>query len=351
MHNAVSGKILLITGGIFLGVLFGGALGYALKSVRAMVAPQVPDGSTFASVDDLRRAMVERNSQDLKEGENVSLRSLMVPHPDDRIIYDLAANMNVRFQGVSVQTNSCGLRGPERPVAKADDVYRIALLGDSFAFGWGVEQKQSFAQILEDRLNEFTEGKLRVEVINFGVPGYSTFQEVERFIESGQEFDPDAILVYYVDNDFNLPFFVPKIDSASSLSLSTDFHREATENKDNKEATGRANRLKNGLNPNRALMRLTEFASAKGVPVFLAVNPRKQVAKDISRLWVIRRNPLLHFIALREDLLQIVAERQIDVNSLILSKQDPHPSAIKHKIFGELFAKHFMPEVAGYLPQ
>ena len=83
----------------------------------------------------------------------------------------------------------------------------------------------------------------------------------------------------------------------------------------------------------------------------IAVNPRKAVAKDIKRLWALRKNPQLHFIALREDLLQIVKERNIDVNKLILSKKDPHPSAIKHKIFGALLAKHFMPEIAGLLPE
>jgi hypothetical protein len=108
----------------------------------------------------------------------VSLRAIVRSHPSDSIIYTLKPDLDLNFVRARVQTNSCGMRSPERPIVKPPGVYRIALLGDSFAFGWGVEQHETFAQKLEDVLNKRSRGHVKFEVLNFGVPGYSTFQEV-----------------------------------------------------------------------------------------------------------------------------------------------------------------------------
>ena len=58
-------------------------------------------------------------------------------------------------------------------------VTRILFLGDSVTYGTGLSQGLTIPDRLEVQLNESGTG--RVEVLNAGVPGYSTFQS-ERYL-------------------------------------------------------------------------------------------------------------------------------------------------------------------------
>lgn len=94
-----------------------------------------------------------------------------------------------------VQLNSHGLRDLERPVEKPPGVRRVLLLGDSFAFA-AVPRDQSFAAMLDEDLGD------RVEVINAGVPGWTTWQEAAWLRRDGLAYGPDAIVVaLFVGND------------------------------------------------------------------------------------------------------------------------------------------------------
>src|SRR5690606_10532908 len=126
--------------------------------------------------------------------DEVSLRDIIQPHESDAVMYELKPNTEVVFKRAKVKINSYGSRGPERPIQKPEGTYRVALLGDSFAFGWGVEQGDGFAQVLEDELNKIYKDSINIEVINFGTPGYSTLNEVEHFLINGWKFSPDAVL-------------------------------------------------------------------------------------------------------------------------------------------------------------
>jgi hypothetical protein len=78
-------------------------------------------------------------------------------------------------RGDAERTNEYGLRTPE--IDEADrDVVRLLVVGDSFAFGWGVADHEAFPQRLDELLRERYAGR-RVEVVNAGVPGYSLYQE------------------------------------------------------------------------------------------------------------------------------------------------------------------------------
>src|SRR5215470_18263318 len=92
-------------------------------------------------------------------------------------------------------SNSLGFRDREHAVAKPKGVYRIVVLGDSIAAGLHVERNQDvFPPILERELNR---GGLRAEVINLGVSGYNTQQEVEMLRERGLSYRPDLVVVAY----------------------------------------------------------------------------------------------------------------------------------------------------------
>jgi hypothetical protein len=62
------------------------------------------------------------------------------------------------------------------------------LLGDSFAMGDGVERGELFADVLENLLP-------KTEVVNLGVSGYGTDQELLTYLRRGRQYRPDVVLL------------------------------------------------------------------------------------------------------------------------------------------------------------
>ena len=322
-------ELSLLAFGLLLGLLCAGGLYLYLNRMHA--------GRDFASLNDLRRTMLE-SSGPTAAGRNVDLRELLNPHPDDFIIYDLRPNLDVLFQDVSVKTNSCGMRERQLPFGKANDTYRIAVLGDSFAFGWGVDEDKAFPRVLERLLNDRSTGQ-RYEVLNFGVPGYSTFQEVALFREKALDFNPDAVLVYFVENDFGLPFFVRDLNNDDSLMPGNVLARLSwgdTEPRAKAEV-----RRQNRFNADRSLQDLAALTQREGIPVFVAINPRSRWKEDYSRLQGTRSSPGITLINMWPDFIRIVESRGYKSEQLTLPT-DPHPTALKHSIYAEVLAPYVL---------
>jgi hypothetical protein len=322
-------KLGLIAFGLSIG-LVGAEIG-----TRILNAPKA--GSEFESLDDLRKAMLKQDKVD--DAGDVSLRSIITPHANDKIIYDLRENLKVRFQGVPVTTSSCGMRNREISVVKPPGVYRIAMLGDSFTFGWGVDQEKIFPQVLEDDLNRASGGHPRFEVLNFGVPGYATYQEVELFKEKALDFDPDAVLVFFIDNDFQLPFYVKDVYRPGQILCSSSFLRLGMKAIDPKLEDQRMEML--GYDPNTALKELAEITKERGIKVGLTINPKKGWDRLYNKLWTVKQGRDIQFINLYYDMERMISERNINKRDLTLPT-DPHPSALKHRLLGDLLAPYFM---------
>ena len=327
--SPLKAKIILIVFGLTIGLLgVIGVYAWIRHSKRNM---------EFNTLDDLRASIASVGDSE-ESGSGASFRSIITPHPDDRIIYELRPNIDVTFQNVRVNTNSCGMRGPERSITKPPKTYRIALLGDSFSFGWGVDQDKIFAQRLEDNLNKAATGGTRVEVLNFGVPGYSTFQEVYRFLDSGKDFMPDAILVYYVENDFGLPFFVRDVSRSGAMLPAISFARLTWQ----RDPKAEAQRMQlQGWDPNSSLKLLANYARENGIRLVFTINPKKEWKKELARLGSVRKSDTIEFANLRPDLLREIERQQIDEIDLTLPT-DPHPSAIRHAILGDALTPFFM---------
>jgi hypothetical protein len=92
-----------------------------------------------------------------------------------------------------VRVNPQGLRDDEHTYARSDGRSRILVLGDSFAWGYGVDEAERFSERLETALN--------VEVINAGVSGYSTDQELLWDRDEGVKYDVDLVLLVLTGND------------------------------------------------------------------------------------------------------------------------------------------------------
>jgi hypothetical protein len=97
-----------------------------------------------------------------------------------------------------VRINSDGLRDREHSKTKPADTVRIAVLGDSFAEAMHVPMEQTFWSLLERNLQECNAfpGK-HVEVINFGVSGYGTAQELLTLRQKVWAYSPDLVVLAF----------------------------------------------------------------------------------------------------------------------------------------------------------
>ncbi len=102
----------------------------------------------------------------------------------------------------NVFINSMGFRGPEIN-AKRTNVFRIAVLGDSFIEALQVDQADTFCARLQNLLNQISVSESRVyEVINCGVSGFGTAQELLMLQQYVFPLNPDAVLLaVYPEND------------------------------------------------------------------------------------------------------------------------------------------------------
>lgn len=126
------------------------------------------------------------------------------------LTYELVPGVRVETDRGMVGTNRFGMRDRERELAPAPGTERIAVLGDSFTFGFGVASDEAYPAELERCLNQRASPGRTVEVLNFGVGGYSTRDEAVVLAEKVAPFAPQRVLVGYVLND-------PEIDPIQPL--------------------------------------------------------------------------------------------------------------------------------------
>ncbi len=95
-----------------------------------------------------------------------------------------------------IRINSDGLRDREHTKEKPANTVRIAVLGDSYAEAFQVPMENAFWAVTERHLQgcQNLDGK-RVEVINFGVAGYGTAQELITLRQRVWNYSPDIVVL------------------------------------------------------------------------------------------------------------------------------------------------------------
>ncbi|HEX8149428.1 MAG TPA: SGNH/GDSL hydrolase family protein [Pyrinomonadaceae bacterium] len=160
--------------------------------------------------------------------------------PDEVRGYSLwpGAEGRYRREGAAhVRINSDGLRDREHAKSKPADTLRVAVVGDSYAEAFQVEREKAFWSVLEAGLRECPALSGRaVEVINFGVSGYGTAQELLTLREKVWDYSPDVVLLAVTTNNDvldnsralkvteEIPYFVMDGDR---LALDDSFRRTA----------------------------------------------------------------------------------------------------------------------------
>ena len=102
-----------------------------------------------------------------------------------------------RSGDVTYAVNAAGYRGPLPAGAKAGK--RVVFLGDSVTFGLGVEERQSFARLVEARLRSSVGP---VDVVNLALFAYGPHEYLSTWRRLGRSLSPDVVVLQLHMNDF-----------------------------------------------------------------------------------------------------------------------------------------------------
>lgn len=138
--------------------------------------------------------------------------------------------------------NAAGVRDRRHLVHKADDVYRIAVLGDGYTEAMDLPVTETWWRLLGPRLEHcgFQPGR-KIEALNFAVAGYSTAQQYVMLETRAMRYRPDLVLLQFAaddvrENSFALaarkdrPFFMLEPSGGlrfdEAFATSPDFRRD-----------------------------------------------------------------------------------------------------------------------------
>jgi hypothetical protein len=123
----------------------------------------------------------------------------------ERLGWEPRAGARFQVYGAHTSINALGYRGRSLAAQRQPGRARVVMLGDSVAFGYGVDDDQTFAAALDPDQSRF-------EVANLAVPGYGVDQSLLRFEQVGQALVADfVVLNLCVENDLAdvmLPVFL-----------------------------------------------------------------------------------------------------------------------------------------------
>lgn len=275
--------------------------------------------------------------------------------PDEHLLFRHKPSWETRYGDVLVTYNERGLR--DRPILpKAEGEYRILALGDSVTFGWGVPQNQIFAF----RLEQLLQGRLQrpVRVINSGVGGYNTVQEVTYFKQEGITFQPDLVMLTYIQNDIKeydhgFDPWTGVIQGAKSFPdivirmlgklwfyrlLDHTYHYALPE-----QLTGQSS------NPVQGVEGWSHSMSALGELVAMCEEHKIPLIVFFKRSKPGENNPLFEDVVRHVHGVPVKDMGQwfegLDEFSLVNSKVDSHPNAESHRVMAE----HMAVEIESYL--
>ncbi len=132
-----------------------------------------------------------------------TLRLLGYAYSSPHIMYDkycywrMAPNQRMQMiddygNPITFTINSLGARNKGFSVKKPLGERRILCVGDSYTYGWGVNDTQTYPAHLQNLIEEYS---LNIKVINFGCNGHTILHETDFIKKYGLSFQPDYIIV------------------------------------------------------------------------------------------------------------------------------------------------------------
>lgn len=105
-----------------------------------------------------------------------------------------------RWFALHTRLNSLGCRDKEWTIEKPAGVRRIAFVGDSFAYGWGIERVgDRFPDLVYAMFERKSPGT--VEVMNVAKPGWDTGAQLQPIVDMIEVYGVDEVVLCYVAND------------------------------------------------------------------------------------------------------------------------------------------------------
>jgi hypothetical protein len=122
------------------------------------------------------------------------------------------------------RTNKQGFRDTrDFPYQKPAGTVRVLVLGDSHAQGYEARQDHTFSAVLEKYLRS---RGVAAEVLNAGVSGFSTAEELALLENEGYRYQPDYVVLAFFGNDYedNLKAGLFGLDAAGHLTTPKKEH-------------------------------------------------------------------------------------------------------------------------------
>jgi hypothetical protein len=126
----------------------------------------------------------------------------------DAIRIELVPSTTAAFKGATRTINSHGMRDREYTLVPGPNTFRIILFGSSHDMGHGVEDNETYENLVEDRLNAELGPVtgLTYEILNLSLSAYTPVQKLEILRVKALEFEPDLIIYSAASNELNWVF-------------------------------------------------------------------------------------------------------------------------------------------------
>jgi lysophospholipase L1-like esterase len=179
-------SVALTLGSLAIGLTLA-ELGLAVLEMASPNRLMISDEALLELPAQVREKVFSRN-QLMKMPSSMRRRKTKMP----------GASQAFYWQGALHVFDQNGMRLTNPIPQKDPNKFRIMIVGDSFTYGFGVDQKYIYPQLLADRLSK----NYAVEVINLGVPGYQShdiLKIIDRFYDKVK---PDLVIYGVCLNDF-----------------------------------------------------------------------------------------------------------------------------------------------------
>jgi len=121
----------------------------------------------------------------------------------DFLLAEIVPSVSTIMGGAPIKSNHLGMRDREYAEVKPANAYRIVLLGASHDMGTGVNDNETYENLVEDQLNEDVPDPRysRYEILNMSVGGSDVLQRLLRLQQQGFRFEPDAVILSVAAHD------------------------------------------------------------------------------------------------------------------------------------------------------
>ena len=252
--------------------------------------------------------------------------------------WELMPSRSETINGYSVSTNAQGMRDKEYTVEKPADTYRVAILGSSHVMGWGVNDGETFESLVEQKMSRQRPDGKALEIMNFGVGGYSPVCQLGVMRDKALPMSPDAI--YYIAHGVDGVLAIERLARLvqKQIPIPDEFLREIGERAEISPSMSQSAMLRE-LPPFAdeivlgSYTKIVEMARESGaLPVWIYVPrvPERQPDREpIERL--IAHAKQAGFITF--DLSELWGDTAVD--DYVMSQWDMHPNAPGHAMIAD----------------